>query len=55
MTSRSVANRVRIRKSGGDDAYSWALFIDGHVKWNGLSRDEAEWRRKEEIKKLEEA
>lgn len=41
---------VRIRKYEGDDLYSWALFIDGQVKYNGMSRSEAEWRRDRYIK-----
>lgn len=45
-------SRVKVRKSGGDDRYSWALFIDGREKWNGMSRDEAAWRRKQEIEAL---
>ena len=39
--------RVRIAKSGGDDAYLWALFIDGRECCNGISRNEAEWRKRE--------
>lgn len=34
-----------IRKSGGDDLYSWALFINGRDVYNGMSRSEAQWRR----------
>jgi hypothetical protein len=30
--------RVTARKHGGDDAYSWAVFVDGRVMVNGLSR-----------------
>ena len=44
--------RVKMRKSGGDDAYSWSVFVDGREKWNGMSRDEASWRRKNEIRAL---
>lgn len=46
-------NRVKIRKDGGDDLYSWALFIDGKMKWNGMDRNEAEWRKRGEIAELE--
>jgi len=38
-------SRVKIRKDGGDDAYSWALFVDGRMKWNGMTRSEAKWRK----------
>lgn len=36
---------ARIAKWGGDDAYSWALFIHGRQAYNGMSRSEAAWRR----------
>ncbi len=39
----------RIAKYEGDDIYSWALFINGRVAYNGMSRDEATWRRKRYI------
>lgn len=37
--------RFRIRKSGGDDCYSWALFDNGRMMYNGMSRSEAQYRR----------
>lgn len=41
----------RIAKHEGDDKYSWALFINGRPAYNGMSKSEAEWRRKEYVKK----
>lgn len=40
----------RIAKFGGDDRYSWALFVYGSVKYNGMDRNEATWRRDRYIK-----
>lgn len=37
--------RFSIRKHGGDDMYSWALFDRGRMLYNGMSRSEATWRR----------
>lgn len=47
-------SRVKARKSGGDDLYSWAVFVDGRERWNGLSRDSAAYYRKKEIERLNE-
>jgi hypothetical protein len=41
MTRKPV--RVRIAKYGGDDKYSWAVFVDGKTAVTGLSRDEAKY------------
>jgi hypothetical protein len=41
--------KVTIRQIGGDDGYQWCVLIDGRVKWNGMTRREAEWRRQKEI------
>lgn len=30
--------KITSRKYGGDDAYSWAVFVDDKVKYTGLSR-----------------
>lgn len=49
----SAKSRVRIRKDGGDDRYSWALFIDGRMKWNGMDQREARWRKDKEIAEIE--
>lgn len=40
--------RVVMRKSGGNDSHSWAVFVDGRMKWNGMSRSEASWRKQKE-------
>ena len=48
----STVNRVFIRKSGGDDAYSWAVFVDGQRKWTGLSFREAKDYRDRERKRI---
>lgn len=44
--------RIQIFKSGGDDRYSWALFIDGRMVYNGMDRQEASSRRKRAINEL---
>lgn len=49
---KKIAKRVTARKWMGDDRYSWAVFIDGRVKWDGMSQREAMWRKNAEIKKL---
>lgn len=38
--------RVRIRQIGGDDGYQWCLIVDGITRYSGMTRREAEWRRK---------
>jgi hypothetical protein len=50
-----VAERFTIRKSGGDDMYSWALFDNGRELYNGMSRSEAQWRRDTARAKAKEA
>ena len=42
---RDNPTRVTIRKYLGDDAYSWAMFVNGRVTYTGLCRREAQWRR----------
>lgn len=42
---RARARRVRIRQIGGDDGCQWCLIIDGAVRYSGMTRREAEWRR----------
>lgn len=37
--------RITIRKWNGDDELSWAVFVDGKVTYNGLSRREAAYYR----------
>lgn len=46
---RERQKAVRIRKHGGDDLYSWALFKDGYPVYTGMDRREAEWRRQRYI------
>lgn len=48
-TALSRTKNVRIRKHGGDDAYSWSLFIGGREAYSGMDRNEAEWRRRRYI------
>lgn len=43
---RARQRRVRIRQVGGDDGYQWCLIIDGVARYSGMTRSEAEWRRK---------
>lgn len=45
QAQRARKKAARIAKWGGDDAYSWALFIGGRQAYNGMSRSEASWRR----------
>lgn len=42
-----MASRITARKYGGDDAYSWAVFIDGKPMVTGLSRREVPYYKKE--------
>lgn len=37
--------KVTIRKYGGDDLYSWAVFVDGRPVMTGLGRREAQYQR----------
>jgi hypothetical protein len=37
---RTKRHVVTARKHGGDDAYSWAVFLDGRPVITGLSRQE---------------
>lgn len=48
------AKRVTYRKHGGDDKYSWSVFVDGREKWSGMDRNEAAWRAAAEEKALKE-
>lgn len=40
----TTTTRVKIAKYMGDDAYSWAVFLDGRPVMTGLSRSEAQYR-----------
>ena len=42
--------KVTIKQIGGDDGYQWCVLVNGKVKWNGMTRQEAMWRKKEEEK-----
>lgn len=45
-------SRVSYRKHGGDDKYSWSVFIDGIEKWSGMDQREAKWRAERERQEL---
>ena len=46
-----AAKRVTARKHEGDDAYSWAVFIDGRPWVTGLTKPEvSHYKRKAERK-----
>jgi len=47
------SKRVTARKHGGDDAYSWAVFVDGRVMVSGLSKSEVPYYKRVAAKKLE--
>jgi hypothetical protein len=47
--------RVTIRQIGGDDGHQWCVMVDGRVKWDGMTRAEAKWRRDREIAAIDEA
>lgn len=39
--------RITARKYMGDDAYSWAVFLDGSPRMTGLSKAEVEYYKRE--------
>jgi hypothetical protein len=43
---KSAEKRVTVKKYGGDDKYSWAVFIDGKPWVTGLSRSEVPYYKK---------
>lgn len=43
----SMKSRITARKYQGDDAYSWAVFIDGVPMVTGLSRREVPYYKKQ--------
>lgn len=47
---KTRSKQVSVRKSGGDDAYSWAMFVNGREVYNGMSKSEATWRKNTYIK-----
>lgn len=48
-------NRVTARKYEGDDAYSWAIFVDGRPRLTGLTRREVPYYKKIENERLAKA
>jgi hypothetical protein len=44
----SKPKRVTARKYMGDDEGSWAVFVDGHPAWKGLTRREVPYYKKKE-------
>lgn len=49
---KDVVDRVKIKQVGGDDGYSWAVIVDGRVKWNGLTQRQAQSYQEKEWKRL---
>lgn len=43
----AVTAKITARKWDGDDAYSWAVFIDGKPMVTGLSRREVPYYKKQ--------
>lgn len=43
MTNKQAKNKVTVKKHNGDDAYSYAVFLEGRVKYAGLTRSEAKY------------
>lgn len=43
---RERKKRARIEQRGGDDGYQWCLIVDDKVRYSGMQRGEADWRRK---------
>lgn len=44
-----MKRNITIRKYMGDDAYSWAVFVDGRPILTGLSRSEAQYYKRLEV------
>ncbi len=49
---RAAAKRVRIRKHGGDDRYSWAMFVDGRITYAGSDQYQAQADRRRAIRNI---
>ena len=47
--------KVTAKKFGGDDAYSWAVFIDGRPAFTGLARSQVPYYRKLAEQKIKDA
>jgi hypothetical protein len=44
---------ITARKAGGDDAYSWAVFSNGRMIANGLSKREVPYEMKKELERVQ--
>lgn len=49
---RTLQRRITARKWGGDDAGSWAVFIDGRQFVNGLTRPEVPYYKEQAYQHL---
>lgn len=45
--------RITAKKYGGDDSYSWAVFIKGQPFVTGLSRGEVDYYKRRAIESVE--
>jgi hypothetical protein len=52
MKTPTPERRVTARKYLGDDAASWAIFVDGRPRLTGLYRSEVAYYKQVEIKRL---
>lgn len=43
-------HKITSRKDGGDDVYSWAVFVNGSVFVSGLSQHEALYYKRQALK-----
>lgn len=43
---RARQKQVSIKQEGGDDGYCWVLRVGGYAVFDGMTRSEAEYRRK---------
>lgn len=46
---RKLAKKVTARKDGGDDAGSWAVFVEGKVFVNGLTSRETPYYKRQAL------
>lgn len=42
--------RSSVKKWNGNDRHSYALFVDGRPRYDGMDKREADWRREKFIK-----
>jgi hypothetical protein len=53
MARCTYAKRVKTRKHNGDDRYSWAMFVDGALIYQGImDKSEADWRARTAVRNL---